>query len=583
MSPARPKLWPARLTLAYMACLLGVGALALFGLAFGKAPGVADIFFREQDIPLAALGVAFMMALRMAPAHWFPVEALAARAAAVRPVRLVVALAVLAAAIGFAGWYGVMHGYPLSTDEFMARFDAAIFREGRLYATVPQEWRFVRGPIQPQFMLFAPDGASWASTYLPTNAMALALFGRLGSPALAGAFWSAVAVAALYGVARRVWPERRDAALVAVVLLATSSQLLLTAMTPYSMSAHLALNLVWLWLFMREDAPSQAGALVVAFVACGLHQVVFHPLFALPFVAELWLARRWRRACLYTCAYLVMGVFWILYWKMALPGGPEVAAGGGAMGLGIWIERLHTVAGNFSLIGLGQMAKNLFRFVTWQNPVAPALAALALVPAIRSKGWLRPMAVGMVLMLALMTAIMPYQGHGWGYRYLHGFLGSLCLLAAWAWMRTTDALSAHERRGAAVGLALAAAFSLAVLAPLRALQARAFIAPYERAEAAIANAPADVVVVDPTGMFFASDLVRNDPYLRNSPKVVDLLILRESQIRDLCARYRVVMFDQGSRAGFRRVIYPARNLRRLAENRAVFRALSCADQRIVIR
>ena len=36
--PPSPPLWPARLTIAWLACVLGVGALALFGLLFGKAP-----------------------------------------------------------------------------------------------------------------------------------------------------------------------------------------------------------------------------------------------------------------------------------------------------------------------------------------------------------------------------------------------------------------------------------------------------------------------------------------------------------------------------------------------------------------
>jgi hypothetical protein len=39
------------------------------------------------------------------------------------------------------------------------------------------------------------------------------------------------------------------------------------SMTPYAMSAHLALNLVWLWLFLRNTAASHAGAIAVGFLA----------------------------------------------------------------------------------------------------------------------------------------------------------------------------------------------------------------------------------------------------------------------------------------------------------------------------
>src|SRR5205085_4993643 len=142
-------------------------------------------------------------------------------------------------------------------------------------------------------------------------------------------------------------PERPQAALLGAVLLATSTQLLVTAMTPYSMTAHLALNMAWLWLFMRGDRKSDLAALGVAFVACGLHQVVFHPLFAAAFILELWLARRWGRALKFTLAYSAIGLFWLFYWKLALPGGPAAAAGGGELGLAIWIQRFHTVLNNF--------------------------------------------------------------------------------------------------------------------------------------------------------------------------------------------------------------------------------------------
>src|SRR5205085_11937020 len=106
------------------------------------------------------------------------------------------------------------------------------------------------------------------------------------------------------------------------------------------------------------------------------------------------------------------------------------------------------------------------------------------------------MALSALVMLLTIAAIMPYQGHGWGYRYLHGFLGVICLTGAFAWMRLTDAMSAEQKRGASVAFGLAALFSLVVLLPLRSVQANGFIRPFARAEAAIRRTPADVVVVD---------------------------------------------------------------------------------------
>src|SRR5208282_587380 len=101
-------------------------------------------------------------------------------------------------------------------------------------------------------------------------------------------------------------------------LLATSSQFLITAMTPYAMTAHLTVNLVWLWLFLRGGRLGHAGAIAVAFLACGLHQLIFHPLFAAPFILQLWLERRYRAALFYTLAYALIGAFWIAYPTIAL-------------------------------------------------------------------------------------------------------------------------------------------------------------------------------------------------------------------------------------------------------------------------
>jgi len=371
---------------------------------------------------------------------------------------------------------------------------------------------------------------------------------------------------------------------VAVVLLATSTQAIMAAMTPYAMAAHLALNLAWLWLFTREGRASQVGAAGVAFLACGLHQVVFHPLFAAPFVLQRLMQRRWGLFAFHTLAYLAIGLFWISYWRLFLPAGVDGAAtGGGAMGLGVWLARLKDVADNFTGWGLGDMAKNLFRFLTWQNPAAVSLAVLAVWPAIRAGGLLRYAVLGIVLLLAVVTAIMPYQGHGWGYRYLHGYLGVVSLLAAFGWIHLTEALPRPRARSAAIGVTVLSIFSLAVLLPVRTSQAEALVAPYEEAFAAIRRADADVVMVDPTGMMFAQDLVRNDPFLRDRPKPMDLLMLREDQIRAVCARHSVAIFDRTSGASIRPVRLPQRNLDRLQANRRLLREIGCDRRKVVVR
>lgn len=542
--PQRTKPWPVALLLAFLGLVLPLCLVGFVDSALAREHGLADLFFLGQDLPVAAAAALGLFVLRALPA-----DRLAAWGAALRYVPShPVAWSALAFLVGAAGWFLVFQAYPLSMDEFMAEFDAAIFRAGHAVAAVPQPWRDYNFPLQPQFMLRTADGSAWVSLYLPVNALFRAGFGLVGAAWASGPFWAAVAVIAVFAVARRLWPERPDAAVVSAVLLATSTQVLVTAMTPYAMSAHLAFNLVWLWLFLQPGWAAQVGAVAVAALACGLHQVVFHPLFAAPFVLGLWASRRWGRAAFYTAAYAVIGLFWILYWRLVLPGGG--AEGAADAGVALLLRRLQGFLAAFGPQSIGYMAKNLLRFVSWQNPLTAALAVLGAGAAFRREPILRALLAGMGLTIIVVWLLMPSQGHGWGYRYLHGFLGGACLVAAYGWMKLTQPLDTGEQAVARASFALAALFSMLVLLPWRAAQAHAFSAPYAAASRAIARTPADVVLVDPGDLFFAADLVRNDPFLRNRPKVMDLGALDEAQLGRMCSTLKVSLFARREAEAF---------------------------------
>ena len=194
------------------------------------------------------------------------------------------------------------------------------------------------------------------------------------------------------------------------------------------------------------------------------------------------------------------------------------------------------------------MAKNLVRFVTWQNPLTAPLLILSMVGALREKGTLRSLLLGLVLTTVAMTILEPYQGHGWGYRYLHGLLGSACLLAAWQWSRLVG--PSDGRRARAGAFVAVAAASILVLLPLRAWQAHSVAAPQAAAERAIRGARTQVVLVDEAGVWFGLDFVRNDPYLRNRPLVLEPTALTDAQARALCARYTVTIFDRADAARY---------------------------------
>jgi hypothetical protein len=522
----------------WLLTVAGLSVALVYGLRihFGNTQ---SRFFLLQDLPLVGLCLVLTAGLgfvRSPAKRW-------TRAASAAPAAWALGLTALVAILGVAGAPLIFNGYTLSLDEFMANFDARIFAHGQLMARIDPEWRPLVGALQPMFVLEPPG--FWASGYLPVNAAVRALASLAGLEGLVNPFWSSLSVLLAHAVARQLWPARPMMALGAATLLATSAQLLIMSMTAYAMPAHLALNLLWLWCFLRGGRLGHAAAIVVAFFACGLHQLVFHPLFAAPFVLQLWLDRRWRLAGLYSGAYAAIALFWIEYWPldMRLTGVPAVAAG--AFGDGHFLSLALSLLAHIKLENTGEMAQSLVRFVSWQNPLTTPLALAGSLAAIRAKGHLRALTLGVLLTIFAMLVLEPTPVHGWGYRYLHGLLGSVCLVAVWTWTRLTDGLL-RERRAIAEGaFVLACAVSLVLLAPLRAWQAWSYVRPYAEANAAVQNAPAQVVIIDRdyAHWFDIGTLTRNDPFLHTGPKVMVLGAMDGPMLRQVCARYSVAIFD----------------------------------------
>jgi hypothetical protein len=531
---------------------------------------LTTLFFREQDaVSLAVSGLVLLVAATIPVRDWVIAWT---EAAVGRPGAVATVAAASALVCALAGSVLLMRGFPLSYDEVLAEFDAAILREGKLVAAVASEWRPMASALVSFFRLPLPGDAWWVSTYLPGNAALRAAMSLTIGEIWTGPLLVVIAVVAVYRIARRLWPERPDAAAVAALLLAATPQVLVTAMTPYAMSAHLALNMVWLALFLRGGRTSHLAAVAVGFLACGLHQVVFHPLFVAPFLVQLLGKGRWRLALFYGVAYAAIGVFWIAYWRLALAWSnvaPDLATQAGPS---MFVERVLEILHWPTLDAADLIAKNLLRFVAWENPLTLPLVAMAAAALRRGEGITRPLLAGVLLTVAAAFLLMPYQGHGWGYRYLHGLIGSLTLLAARGWIAATRDVPA--RRRAVAMLAVLTCFTVVILLPWRLYQVARFVWPYADAVEAIRSAPADVVVVDPSGVAFGADLVRNDPFLRNRPIVLGLQGLDEAAVRSVCAGYRVALFDRrhGTAYGIRETAAPEPS-----PARPILDAIGCAE------
>ena len=505
-------------------------------------------FLLQQDAPMLVLGALVLFILPFAPRIGLP--------GSLTPGaqwRLVVLLAIAVFVCGVLGGRYLFEGFHLSRDEFLAAFDAQIFSSGHLFASLPREWRPFVDALQPQYMAPLKGGEQVVSFYLPLNAMLRALFGAFASPLIMNPLLAAGSLLLVHGLARDLWPSRPDAALVAVILLATSSQLLFMSMTSYAMTGHLFLNLVWLRCFLRGGRWGHGCALAMAFLACGLHQFVFHPLFAAPFIARLWRPGARRLCLLYGLAYGGMILFWGSYLRLALfwEGiAPPVTDGAVNVGASYLISQILEYLERFEPMAAMPLFFNLLRLIAWQNLLLLPLCALAWRAIRDDEGLASQLAAGIALTLLAMFVLSPFQGHGWGFRYLHGLLGSFCLLAAYGWIRATPGGDAAKTSSPLRAFAWAGLFSVLIALPLHAIQARTLIAPSMAADRAIASADVDLVLIDDDGVQHGHDFVRNDPFLRNRPITLYAWFLKPGQLEALCGRYRMALFGREHIARF---------------------------------
>jgi hypothetical protein len=152
--------------------------------------------------------------------------------------------------------------------------------------------------------------------------------------------------------------------------------------------------------------------------------------------------------------------------------------------------------------------------------------------ALRGQAIVLPLALGCVVVSVLAID----QGYGWGYRYLHGYVGSFALLAGYGWQR--------------IGIgSLRTIWVSALLALLTgtylARRTHDYVQPYAQSHRAIMNSGAQVVLVDPRGGRFVTDVVRgSDGNPLTQPVVMNLGWLTIARLDQLCARYDVAIFDQ---------------------------------------
>jgi hypothetical protein len=503
----------------FILALAGIASRAVIMVSGLARPLSNNIFFRlyaMHELPflllLAATSIIVMVVLRLAT----PDAALDGDLDVMRlprseggPTWLLATVVVM---VTLAATHVMMHRLLFSMDEFSADFQARLFAGGRLATLVPAVWRPFAPLITPVFVAYLPSG-SWMSIYLPMYALIKAPFVAIGLGELLNPLLAGLAIIAMAGIGRRLWPAERLRPWLAIALLASSSEFLITSASGYTMPAHLALNLVWLWLYLRDDNRSWAAALGVGVVAMGLHQPFPHALFVAPFLIRLVRDRRWNRAGSAAAVYGVASVVWFLWIRAAQP---VAQAGQGG---------LSSVFALPDARGIWLQVVNLALLFTWQAPVAALLVAAALASRRARSPVLNDAALGVALTLGFYFFFPATQGHGWGYRYAYQVLGNLALLGAAGIAPLRDALGARRALQVAWAGIVAA---LVIQLPVRVVETERFVRPFAAAQAYVRSRPADVVVLHTDSVWYGRDLVRNDPFLRGQPVVVGTGMLQLS-------------------------------------------------------
>ena len=501
-------------------------------LSIGHPDGLRfeQYLFLTQDAPVATL---LLVCLALLP--WPRVRA---KPGSSFPPWILASAILFLVLLAWAGHYWLMSGYTLSRDETLARMTAStLAQQGKLGLAIPPEWRAYHDALSPAFLNPMGSDRFWISIYLPGSAAIEALVSQIADPALTQPLLLALGLLALWDGARLLLPNRPDARAVVMLLALTSSQLLFNAMTAYAMTAHFALNMVWLALFLRDRPGCHVAALLVGALALALHKVQFHILFAGPVLAILLWQRRWKLSAIYAGCYTLFLLFWMKIYPIILIDALDLAVPAKA-------------ATGVSLSPRLQSLEPLLyipRLFAWNNALLLPLAMLGAGLAISL--WRRGsgqddteqhrtmLFLGLAVGCGLGLLLTVHQGLGWGYRYLHGYIGSFCLLAGLGWTRL------HHSPAGLRPVILTSILATALMIVQAGMIYR-MTTPYARLHAEALARQADVVLVDTRGSAFSQDIIRLEGAPLRPPMLMDLAKLNERQLTDLCREYRVQIIDR---------------------------------------
>lgn len=418
----------------------------------------------------------------------------------------------------------VVQNHPLAGDEALAVFQSKAFAAGRLTGQFPTDMFFqlIPGHYQEKWLVASASTGAVASVYWPGFALLLVPFTLIGAPWACNPLLASLSLVLIAKVATRL-TRSTEAGGWAMLFALGSPAFTGMALSYFSMTAHLLLNVLFVWLVLEPNVRRLTLAGVVGSFAMVQSNPVPHILFALPWIA--WLARGpdMRRNLLalaagYAPLSLLLGLGWWVFLRelqgksFVVPYASDANPLHRAANL-LWYLHLQ-FRGIFGLpdgLTLSSRIAEQVKLWTWAVPGLPLLALAG--------WWLSRRRVEVSLLgLSLLSTLLGYllvnfgQGWGWGARYVHSAWGALPVLASIAMVSIggTDEgakLRAYVARVAVLSLVLGTA--------LRFAQIGQFMDEHLAVRPPFEKGVRQIVFVTHDWDYYTQDFVQNDPFLRD--------------------------------------------------------------------
>jgi hypothetical protein len=507
------------------ACVLAGGLSILFILDYSGYPfapyhfWLVEYFLRTQDLAGAALLIALAFAAYFAPTQRTALGFV--DAVARHPWRV----AAFTFVVLCLGTLYVEHNHPLAQDEYAALFQSRVFAAGKLTGQFPPD--LIGHLIAPMYFnrfLYASFATGQvASAYWPGFALLLTPFSFAHVPWACNPLLASLALVLMSKLAARLTGSPQAGGW-AMLLALGSPGFGAMAITYFSMPAHLLFNLMFAWLLLERSTLRLLAAGAVGSFALILHNPLPHTLFALPWLLSIARGPGPHRNLLvlgagYALFALPLGFGWPLLLSAIqghtqyglFPAGATDPAHRIAEFFWDWHVKLRSAIDLPSLFILTERTADLTRLWNWSVPGLLLLAAAG--------GWLarrereiRLLGLSFLVTLGGYMFVWFTQGNGWGARYFYPAWGALPVLAAVALVRVRSGGACARLPGYVAWLAV---LSLVLATALRAAQIRGYIDSQLADRPPVLPDGRQIVFVHIDRRGYTSDLVQNDPFLRD--------------------------------------------------------------------